>query len=308
MTETAKNQSGLLENVNKYLDFLEFGGHFSPLTVRNYNLYLKRFLEFVSKKARDLNLSNIFPSDILDYKKSLLERGLSVKTVGFHLIALRGFLKWEKSKGTKTLNIEEVALPKTGGTKMDFLTGSDVERLLNSPDLKTIQGKRDKAIMELLYSTGLRVSEMTGLNRENIDFDKKEIAIFKNGKKKRSIFLSYRAMEWIENYLKSRKDNGKALFIHHKGSINDGDARLTVRSVQRAIQKYKKKTGIKMEVTPKTLRTSFAIDLLMAGAETKSVQEMLGHKNISTTQIYTHVTNKQLRDVHEAFHGHGGKG
>jgi len=304
MTETAKGQSGLLRDVDEYLDFLEFGGHFSPLTVRNYNLYLKRFLEFVSKKARDLNLSNISSSDILDYKKSLLERGLSIKTVGFHLIALRGFLKWEKSKGTKTLNIEEVALPKTGGTKMDFLTGSDVERLLNSPDLKTIQGKRDKAIMELLYSTGLRVSEMAGLNKENIDFDKKEISIFKNGKKKRSIFLSYRAMEWIENYLKSRKDNGRALFIHHKGSVGS-DARLTVRSVQRAIQKYRKKTGITLEVTPKTLRSSFAIDLLMAGAETKSVQEMLGHKNISTTQIYTHVTNKQLRDVHEAFHGKG---
>lgn len=307
MTETAQSQSGLLKDINEYLNSLEFSKHFSPLTVRNYNLYLKRFFEFVSKKTGKLNLSNISSSDILDYKKDLSDRGLSVKTMGFHLIALRSFLRWEKNRGTKTLNIEEVVLPKISGTKMDFLTGNDVERLLNSPDLETIQGKRDKAIMELLYSTGLRVSEMAGLNRENIDFDKKEISIFKNGKRKRSIFLSYRAMEWIENYLKSRKDNGKALFIHHKGGNSDGDARLTVRSVQRAIQKYKKKTGIILDVTPKTLRSSFAIDLLMAGAETKSVQEMLGHKNISTTQIYTHVTNKQLRDVHETFHGKGGR-
>jgi site-specific recombinase XerD len=177
---------------------------------------------------------------------------------------------------------------------------------LNAPDLGTIQGKRDKAIMELFYSTGLRVSELADLNNDNVDFVKKEIVIFKNNKKKRSVFLSLRALGWIENYLKSRKDKGKPLFIHHKGSDGDGGARLTVRSIQRAISKYKKKVGITTEVTPKTLRASFAIDLLMAGADTKSVQKMLGHKNISTTQIYTHVTNKQLREVNAAFHGKGG--
>ena len=306
MSEAANNELLLGPNISKYLDFLEFGAHFSPLTVRNYSLYLRRFLDFVSKKTINSKLSDISSQLIIDYKKSLLEMGLSEKTMGFHVIAIRSFIKWERKKGQSILNVEEVGIPKFAGSKMEFLSGEDVDRILNSPDLETIQGKRDKAIMELLYSTGLRVSELAGLNKENVDFDKKEIVIVKNNKKKRSIFLSYRAMEWIENYLKSRNDRGQALFIHHKG-LDSGDTRLTVRSIQRVIIKYKKKVGITSDVTPKTLRASFAIDLLMAGAETKSVQEMLGHKNISTTQIYTHVTNKQLREVHEAFHGRGGK-
>ncbi len=306
MAEAAQIQSVLSESIDRYLDFLEFEGHFSPLTVRNYTLYLKRILGFISKKVQKPKISDISAPVIEDYKKNLVKMGLSTKTLGFHLIALRSFLKWERRKGVKTLNAEEVVIPKTASSKMDFLSGEDVEKLMNAPDLKTLQGKRDKAIMELLYSTGLRVSELANLDRDNIDFIKKEIIIVSTGKKQRSIFLSLRALGWIENYLKSRKDDGKPLFIHHKGSTN-GNTRLTVRSIQRAILKYKKKAAIKSEVTPKTLRSSFAVDLLVAGADTRSVQKMLGHKNISTTQIYTHVTNKQLRDIHTAFHGKGGK-
>jgi len=306
MAEAAQIQSVLSESIDQYLDFLEFEGHFSPLTVRNYTLYLKRILGFISKKVQKPKISDISALVIEDYKKNLVKMGLSTKTLGFHLIALRSFLKWERRKGVKTLNAEEVVIPKTASSKMDFLSGEDVEKLMNAPDLKTLQGKRDKAIMELLYSTGLRVSELANLDRDNIDFIKKEIIIVSTGKKQRSIFLSLRALGWIENYLKSRKDDGKPLFIHHKGSTN-GNTRLTVRSIQRAILKYKKKAAIKSEVTPKTLRSSFAVDLLVAGADTRSVQKMLGHKNISTTQIYTHVTNKQLRDIHTAFHGKGGK-
>lgn len=306
MAEAAQIQSVLSESIDRYLDFLEFEGHFSPLTVRNYTLYLKRILGFISKKVQKPKISDISAPVIEDYKKNLVKMGLSTKTLGFHLIALRSFLKWERRKGVKTLNAEEVVIPKTASSKMDFLSGEDVEKLMNAPDLKTLQGKRDKAIMELLYSTGLRVSELANLDRDNIDFIKKEIIIVSTGKKQRSIFLSLRALGWIENYLKSRKDSGKPLFIHHKGSTN-GNTRLTVRSIQRAILKYKKKAAIKSEVTPKTLRSSFAVDLLVAGADTRSVQKMLGHKNISTTQIYTHVTNKQLRDIHTAFHGKGGK-
>jgi len=306
MAEAAQIQSVLSESIDRYLDFLEFEGHFSPLTVRNYTLYLKRILGFISHKVQKPKISAISAPVIEDYKKNLVKMGLSTKTLGFHLIALRSFLKWERRKGVKTLNAEEVVIPKTASSKMDFLSGEDVEKLMNAPDLKTLQGKRDKAIMELLYSTGLRVSELANLDRDNIDFIKKEIIIVSTGKKQRSIFLSLRALGWIENYLKSRKDDGKPLFIHHKGSTN-GNTRLTVRSIQRAILKYKKKAAIKSEVTPKTLRSSFAVDLLVAGADTRSVQKKLGHKNISTTQLYTHVTNKQLRDIHTAFHGKGGK-
>ncbi|KKR70891.1 MAG: Tyrosine recombinase XerC [Candidatus Woesebacteria bacterium GW2011_GWA2_40_7b] len=305
MAESAQNQSGLSESIGKYLDDLEFGHHFSPLTVRNYTLYLKRFLEFISVKIKKPEISHISRSIVENYKTNLSRMGLSTKTLGFHLIALRSFLKWKRKKGVATLNVEEVVVPKTAGSKMNFLSGSNVEKLLGSPDLGTMQGKRDRAIMELLYSTGLRVSELAALDRDNVDLIKKEIVIIKNGKRKRSMFLSLRALGWIENYLKSRKDTGNALFIHHRG-VEGSDARLTVRSIQRAIVKYKKKVGITTEVTPKTLRASFAIDLLLVGADTKSVQEMLGHKNISTTQIYTHVTNKQLKDVHRAFHGKGG--
>lgn len=305
MAEAAQTQSGLSENITQYLDHLEFEAHFSPLTIRNYTFYLKRFLVFISKKIRNPKISDISTSVVENYRINLGTIGISTKTLGFHLIALRSFLKWERKKGVSVLNAEEILVPKTSGTKMDFLSGEDVERLMNAPDLGSIQGKRDKAIMELIYSTGLRVSELSNLNRDNIDLTKKEIVIMRNSKKQRSIFLSLRAQGWIENYLNSRKDNAKSLFIHHKGSM-DGNTRLTVRSIQRAILKYKKKAGINSEVTPKTLRSSFAVDLLMAGADTKDIQKMLGHKNISTTQIYTHVTNKQLRDVHAAFHGKGG--
>jgi integrase/recombinase XerC len=307
MAESAQYQSGLSKSILEYIDSLKSGDSFSPLTVRNYSLYLRRFSDFAFKNIPKPNVNNISNSLIDAYKASLLKMGLSVKTTGFHLIALRSFLKWERRNGITTLYAEEIIVPKTAGSRMEFLSGGDVEKLLYAPDLGTVQGKRDRAIMELIYSTGLRVSELAGLDKDNVDLVKKEIVIFKNNKKKRSIFLSLRALGWIENYLKSRKDKGQALFIHYKGSDGEGNTRLTVRSIQRAIVKYKRKVGIVTEVTPKTLRASFAVDLLMAGADTKSVQEMLGHKNISTTQIYAHVTNKQLRDVHTAFHGKGGK-
>ena len=300
MTGIAQQQSELNKKIDEFLDFLEFDSHFSPLTIRNYRHYLKRFSEFAGNKEISKPL-------IDNYKTYLKKIGLSSKTVGFHLIAIRSFIKWERKKGEVVMNVEEIEVPKTKGSKIEFLTGSDVEKLSNAPDLGTIQGKRDRAIMELFYSTGLRVSELASLNRENVDFMKKELIIGNGDEKRRAIFLSHRALGWIENYLKSRKDKFEPLFIHHKGqSDGKNSLRLSIRSIQRMIKKYRKKVGLNKTVTPKTLRASFAIDILMAGAEVGSVQEMLGHKNISTTQIYTHVTNRQLREVHAAFHGRGG--
>src|SRR3990167_8040785 len=205
---------------------------------------------------------------------------------------------------------DKIDLPKVADRQVKFLTGDMVERLLNSPSLSTIQGKRDKAILEVLFSTGLRVSELVKLDRDKVDLDRREFGVVGKGNRARGVFLSSRAADFIRDYLNAREDNYLPLFMRHKGSfspeISDEEVRLTPRSVQRMIKKYAKKVKLTMEVTPHVLRHSFATDLLMAGADIRSVQEMLGHKNISTTQIYTHVTNKQLREVHSAFHGKGG--
>jgi site-specific recombinase XerD len=175
--------------------------------------------------------------------------------------------------------------------------------------MSTIVGKRDKAILEVLFSTGLRVSELTGLDRDKIDLGRREFGITGKGGRARVVFLSTRAVEWIEHYLDARTDHFKPLFIRHKGKIDpateDTKMRLTPRSVQRLVKKYARKVKLPVEATPHTIRHSFATDLLIAGADLRSVQEMLGHKNVATTQIYTHITNKQLKTVHEAFHGKG---
>ncbi|HET7713194.1 MAG TPA: tyrosine-type recombinase/integrase, partial [Patescibacteria group bacterium] len=182
----------------------------------------------------------------------------------------------------------------------------DLRRLLSAPQISTPDGLRDKAILEMLFSTGLRVSEMTRLNRDQINLDRREFAVVGKGGKERIVFLTDSAAQWIERYLAERKDDWKPIFIRYSGSTEptkDGEnMRLTPRSVQRIVEKYVKKMGIPVKASPHTLRHSFATDLLINGADLRSVQELLGHANIATTQIYTHITNKQLREVHQAFH------
>jgi site-specific recombinase XerD len=223
---------------------------------------------------------------------------------------MRSFLKWLLKNDYAVMAPDKIELPKVEERQVKFLNGEQVDRLLNAPSQSTIQGKRDKAILEVLFSTGLRVSELTKLDRDNIDLDRREFGIIGKGGKARVVFLSQRAADWLIKYLNERQDHFKPLFIHHKGASGpgtpDSKMRLTPRSVQRMVKKYSHKMKLPVEVTPHVMRHSFATDLLMAGADIRSVQEMLGHKNISTTQIYTHVTNKQLRDIHEAFHGKGG--
>ena len=205
---------------------------------------------------------------------------------------------------------EKIDLPKVGERQVKFLTGEHVDRLLNAPTLSTINGKRDKAILEVLFSTGLRVSELTKLDRDKIDLQRREFGIIGKGGRARVVFLSTRAAEWVQKYLNNRNDHFKPLFIRHKGKVEpttpDEKMRLTPRSIQRMVKKYVRKLKLPVDASPHTIRHSFASDLLMAGADLRSVQEMLGHKNVSTTQIYTHITNKQLREVHAAFHGKGG--
>ena len=236
---------------------------------------------------------------------------LSRKTQGYHVIALRSFLRWLIKNDVEVMAPEKIDLPKSSERQIKFLSGEHVDRLLNSPSLSTIQGKRDKAILEVFFSTGLRVSELVALDREKVDLERREFGIVGKGGRARVVFLSARAAEWVKKYIAARDDNFKPLFIRHKGRVDpsqsDESMRLTPRSVQRMIKKYARKIKLPVDATPHILRHSFATDLLMAGADLRSVQEMLGHKNVSTTQIYTHVTHKQLRDIHTAFHGKGGK-
>lgn len=273
----------LSDKINKFIDYLEFEKGYSPLTIRNYSHYLRRFLDFYVKekieKINDLNINLIHK-----YQTELSNLNLSKKTVGFHLISLRSFLKYFTKKGEEVISIDRIEIPKPESTKLIFLNGPDVERLLNTPNTNNLQGKRDRAILELFYATGLRISELTALDRDSFDLQKNEIR-----SKKKMVFLSSRALRWLTEYIEKRDDKHKALFISTKGLVT----RLTPRSVERMLKKYTKMIGLPSDITPKALRHSFATDLLLAGAEIGSVQKMLGHKNISTTQIYTHVTNKR---------------
>lgn len=317
MSDTAQSYSEIARHVDQFLEYLEIEKGSSPLTVRNYKHYLSRFVNWLGKEGIRQSLEDINPEVVRQYRVYLSrlsdgkDGSLSRRTQGYHVIALRSFLRWLLKNDKNVMSPDKIDLPKTNERQIKFLSGDQVDRLLNAPSLSTIQGKRDKAILEVLYSTGLRVSELVKLDRDKLDLDRREFGIVGKGGKARVVFLSTRSSEWIEKYLKERKDNYKPLFIRHKGKIgpdqDDESMRLSVRSVQRMIKKYAKKIKLPVEATPHVIRHSFATDLLMAGADLRSVQEMLGHKNVSTTQIYTHVTNKQLRDIHSAFHGKGGK-
>lgn len=298
--------------VEQFLEYLEVERNASPLTIRNYRHYLTRFMTWLSARNQNPSLSDINVETVRQFRVYLsrLETPhgfpLSRKTQSYHIIALRAFLKWLRKNDYQALAPEKLDLPKAEAHSPNFLSGDQVERLLNAPTLSTLQGKRDKAILELLFSTGLRVSELALLDRDKVNLDTREFGIIGKGKRPRVVFLSRRAAGWLEEYLKVRDDNYSPLFIRFSGkkdpSLSNDQMRLTVRSVQRLIKKYARKVKLPVEVTPHVMRHSFATDLLMAGADIRSVQEMLGHKNIQTTQIYTHITNKQLRDVHEAFH------
>jgi site-specific recombinase XerD len=286
---------------HEYLEYLEIEKGRSQKTVENYAHYLERFLEFSGIDD---------PKDITDevlrkYRLWLNRQNLKRQTQNYHLIALRGFLKYLVRRGVRSLTAEKIELAKTPQRDIDLIQEDDLERLLNAPDSDTLRGLRDQAILELLFSTGLRVSELCGLDRDDINLSKDEFSVRGKGEKIRVVFLSPSAKTVLKAYLDKRTDLADAMFIR----IPAGDSpireftRLTPRSVQRIIKFYARKAGISKKVTPHTLRHVFATDLLTNGADIRSVQSMLGHANITTTQVYTHITDKQLKEIHQTFHG-----
>ena len=292
-----------------FLEYLEVEKNASQLTIRNYDHYLQRFLTFVG----DINPKDIDLALIRKYRVFLARyvdenTGLSLKRVtqNYFIIALRAFLRYLAKIDVDTLAAEKIELGDQEARPIKVLDEEQRDRLLAAPDVSKIEGVRDKALLETLFSTGLRVSELAKLDREQINLDKGEFGIIGKGRKERLVFLSDAAKEWIGKYLSQRKDNYKPLFIRYSGkedpSRSGENMRLTVRSIERTLEKYVKKAKIPIKATPHTLRHSFATDLLINGADIRSVQEMLGHANISTTQIYTHITNRQLKEVHKAFH------
>ncbi len=305
---TSKN-SEISKKIDEFLDYLSVEKGCSPLTIRNYKHYLSRLVNWLISNKKQTSIKDINQDTVHNFRAYLAKLGLGKKTQGYHAIALRSFLKWLIRNDYQVMAPDKIELPKIPDRQVKFLSGEQVDRLLNAPTLSDIQGIRDKAILEVLFSTGLRVSELTGLNIEKIDFERREFGITGKGGRARVVFLSSRASEYLKKYLNERKDHFKPLFIRHKGKIDpttpDEKMRLSVRSVERAVKKYVRKIKLSVDASVHTLRHSYATDLLVAGADIRSVQEMLGHKNISTTQIYTHVTNKQLHDIHETFHGRG---
>ena len=313
--------STLKQLVTEFLEHLEIEKGTSDKTIRNYHFYLQRFLE----QSR-INSPQEITSEVIRQYRLWLARfknprggGLIAATQNYHLIALRNFLKYLAKRDIKTLSAEKIELAKTKERQISFLEGEDLEKFLEAPlqaKEKEIIKLRDKTILELLFSTGLRISELTNLKKEDINLKKDEFSVKGKGSKWRVVFLSNQAKYWLKKYLDGRTDMEPFLFVRHdpafsasradtagkKAIMDKSENPLTPRSVQRLVKKYTKIAGITKKITPHSIRHSFGTDLLAGGADLRAVQELLGHKNITTTQIYTHVTDQHLKEVYQAFH------
>ena len=299
----------LVELKRQFLEHLEIERGRSVKTVENYNRYLERFFAFAKVKT----VSQLTEEQIREFRLYLnRQAGTKVggrtepmkrRTQNYYLIALRAFLKFLRKRGIEALSPERIELAKVPERSLDLISPTELKRLLNAPKVKTLEGKRDKAILELLFSTGLRLSELCGLSIDDVDLTREEFSVRGKGEKVRVVFLSDAAKQALKDYQAARKDLDDALFVRYGRKANDGgEARLQPRAVQRLLKHYAAQAGITRKVTPHVIRHSFATDLLSNGADLRSVQVLLGHANIGTTQIYTHVTDKQLLEVHKKFH------
>ncbi len=300
----------LSEAIRSFLEHCEIEKNQAEKTIVTYQHFMERFLEFAGNiELEKINLSLIKKYRLhlnrLEFRKN---ETLSVKSQSYHMIALRAFLKWCIKQDYKTLAPEKVDLPKIEQRQVEYLTREELERLFEAVDDSKINGIRNRAILEMLYSTGLRISELTGLNRSQVNLERGEFSVRGKGSKVRIVFLSDRAREWLTEYLEARTDSYDPLFLNHGRTRNKEEdlrgefRRLTDYTIQEMVRTTALKAGIVKKVTPHTLRHSFATELLLNGADIRSVQEMLGHSSITTTQIYTHITNKKLKEIHEKFH------
>lgn len=304
----------------RFLEYVEIEKGRSLKTVENYDRYISRFIQFTKvKQPSDITDNTVREFRLwLNRQPGNLQKGVSVatmkkKTQNYYLIALRAFLKYLARMDVKSLSPDRIELAKTPERSLDLISMEELARLLNAPDTTTLRGLRDRTFMELLFSTGLRVSELCSLPREiNLKLD--EFSVRGKGDKIRVVFLSDEAKKWLKQYLDKRDDMDDALFVQILGKGGEGSTktgklasnreslRLTSRSVERIVKYYAVKAGISKKVTPHVIRHSFATDLLRNGADLRSVQMLLGHANIGTTQIYTHVTDSELRNIHKKFH------
>lgn len=299
----------LKDLTKQYLEHLEVEKNRSQKTIVNYDHYLNRFLDWAKVEDPKHITQEMVRKYRLYLNRAKDARGRELKKVtqNYHVIALRGFLKYLAKNDIEALPAEKIELAKTSTREVEFLDSDEVERLVKSPSGESLRDLRDRALLETLFSTGLRVSELCSLDRDHIDLKRGEFSIRGKGDKIRVVFVSPQAREALEKYLSKREDPDPALFIRFRNTKRDSapqedDLRLTSRSIQRIVRHHAVKCGISKKVTPHTLRHSLGTDLLRNGADLRSVQMILGHSNISTTQIYTHITDKELREIHKKFH------
>jgi len=309
-----KSDKLIIKHIPDFLDYCEVEKGLANRTQEDYQHYLKKFILWLkNNKKEGLLPHELTPDDIWAYRLYLSrytnEKGHSLKkiTQNYYLIALRALLGYFTAKDIVSLPADKITLPKDARTEktVKFLNLEQVEQLLLAPDTKNPIGLRDRAILETLFSTGLRIAELIALNWEqfvNIKNKKDlELGIIGKGSYPRTVYFSERALSWVKRYLETRDNKEKPLFIHYR-SRNDAEPRLTARSIERIVKKYAILAGVPIFTTPHTLRHSMATDLLTQGVDLRTIQEFLGHRSITSTQIYTHVTNKRLRDIHRQFH------
>jgi site-specific recombinase XerD len=310
-----KSIKPLKDHITDFLEYTEVEKGLSNKTQENYKMFLNKFLEFLGSanrleiKPHELNAKDVWNYKLFLARSRSFSTGSILKktTQHYYLIALRSLLNYFTDRDIESMPSSKVNLPKNNlrNQKIKFLTLDQIRTLLDSPNTKNKQGLRDKALLELLFSTGMRVSEVMSLNVNQFDSKKidQELSITGKGNKARVVYISERAMQWIKKYLSTRSDVSPALFINYRPSSELTDEkRLTVRSIERIIKHYVKLTGLPAFTSPHTLRHSYATDLLSQGVDIRSIQEFLGHSHIATTQVYTHVTNKRLKDIHKKYH------
>lgn len=303
--------TNLQKHTDDFLKYLTIEKNCSPLTVREYKRYLREFSTWIDKNHPGFTIEKLDMPIVRGFRFYLAEKqnrrggNLAKVSQNHYIICLRSFLKYLLKNDVTVMAPDKIELPKTHSRSPKFLDIMQLEKLFAMPDVQTPWGLRDRTILEVFFSTGLRVSELYRLNRDTINLERKEFSIVGKGSKTRLVFVSDEAAKWVEKYLYSREDNFSPLFIRYSRELNiDGDKmRLSVSSIERMVKQYCQQAGIPVDATPHTLRHSYASDLLRNGANLVEIQKMLGHSNIATTQIYTHVTNDELRQAHKQFHG-----